>query len=790
MELLLNFWNVILRWFDVIPKLTYFILVCFMSVIDVMQFVFRKLVGLDVYYLGESNSPQTGDIALAFLRSIFDKETQFPAIKNAFWALVILGIILLILTTIIAIIRQEYMPGQEETKAKDKNNKIFILTRSVKSLFLFIIVPVSAIFGLMLGDIFLQAIDKATSSSGTSSLFSNSSVTSKLESVEVNGVTSYSFYDIFGGSLPTNSTSFSGIMFKASAYTSNRIRLGETYKVSTGVAVEDESEETDEVGFEENEEVPSETTTEQTFYYLIKYDYLSNFDIFNTASDESEMADMIDDAFANNIRFTANSENILILGPMKDQLDTDLWGIKGEYNVTNFSKFNVSLVWYYYNLWFFNYIIGFAFFIIAGQLFVNLAMGLAKRLFEIVALFIISPPIVAIMPLDEGKAFQNWRKAFIGRAVSAYGVILGFNVIFLIMPYIQQIHIFPSGNFGYQLINILVSTVFAILCLQMVQTFMAMLSKMIGADDMAASGQKMVEQVGATIKEAGMYAGAAAGLAMGAFGAAGKIAGGVGKAAAKYVKDKAREKETPAQKKAREAKEEQKAAKKQARKDKVDKFKGGISNAYNAVMGVGFGKKAAENEASNEWERGGADKAFDEMMGQDEDYQKVMDDEYTKYQEKNGDKSREEWQKSSDSKDARAKAESKFANKKGMDRAQYKADANIKKDFVNERVNEKRKKLVTARQSRIANALITQTGLKNTATVGEMFTEELKDMYVRGGAKGGFPAMTTMINGGDAGEVKMAAIKKKNQKQQMMTTSTQMDVQKEFEEKEKKKKGN
>ena len=764
MELLLNFQNDILRWFDIIPKLTYFVLVCFMSVIDIMQFIFRKLVGLDVYYIGGSNNPQTGDIALAFLRSIFDKDSAFPALKNAFWALIILGIILLIVTTIIAIIRQEYMPGQQEIKAKDKNNKIFILTRSVKSLFLFLIVPTSAIFGLMLGDIFLQAFDRATSSNPSSSLLSNSAITSKLESVDVNGIASYSFYDIFGGSLPTNSTSFSGQMFKSSAFTSNRVRLQETYEIGSGDLAE-----------------------EKTFYFLIKDGNLSNFGMFNLTNDESEMAEMIDDAFANNIRFNDEATNTtLVLGPMAEQLDTDLWGIKGEYKVTNFSKFNVSLVWYFYNLWFFNYIIGFAFFVVAAKLFANLTMGLAKRIIEIVALFIISPPIIAIMPLDEGKAFQNWRKAFLGRAVSAYGVILGFNIIFLIMPYIQLIHIFPSGNFGYELINVIVASIFAILCLQLVQSFMTMLSKMVGAEDIAASGEKMVDQVGTTIKRSAMFVGAAAGLTMGAAVGAAKIAGGVGGAGARFIKDKIRENETPEKRKAREQKEGERAEKKQARKDKMDNFKSGVSNAYNSVMGVGFDKKGASISAQNEWDRTAGDEKYNEEMEKDEDYNNDIDKEFTRYQENNGDKSKEEWQNSSESKDARTRAESNYAKKTGVNRAQFKADKTKKEEYVNKKVRNEQKQLVTARQNRIANAVISSSGLANTHTIGELFTDEMKDTFVRGGAKGGFPAMISMFGGNLASDTDMAGIKKKVQKEQMMRTKTQIQVQKELDEKNKK----
>lgn len=754
MSLLLNLGNDILRWFDVIPKLVYFILVCMMSVIDIMQYVLRKLVGLDTYYLGGENVPQTGDIALAFIRSVFEKNSAFPAIKNAFWALMIIGLILLIVTTIIAVIRQEYMPGQEEIKAKDKNNKMFIITRSVKSLFLFLIVPVSAIFGIMLSDIFLQTIDRATSSTViTSPLFQNSTTTAKLQSVDVNGVDSYSFYDIFGGALPTNSVSFSGQMFKSSAYTSNRVRLGQVYD-------------------------------SKTFFNLIKEGQLSNFDIFNSAATESEMAEMIDDAFANNVHFKKDTVNNLVLGPMRDILDTDLWGIKGEYNVTNFSKFNVGLVFYFYDLWTFNYIIGFAFFIVAAKLFADLAMGLAKRLIELIALFIISPPIVAIMPLDEGKAFQNWRKAFIGRALAAYGVILGFNLIFLILPYLQQIHFFPSGNFGYELINVLISSVFVVLGLQLIEGFMGMLGKMIGAEDVAAAGGKMVGEVGAVVRKAAMFAGGAAGMAVKGMMAAANISGAVAGGTAKAIRAHKIANESPEERTKREAKEKNRAEKKEARKEKRDEFKSNVSNAYNTVMSLGFGKKKAEMDAKNEWDRGGADEAYNAELEKDEGYQKDIDDAFTQYQIANGEKSKEEWLKDSASKDAKSNAEKKYAAQENkMTREQFKQSAQKKDEFVSGRLKEARKQVATARQARIANAVITSSGLANTQTIGELFTEEMKDTFVRGAGKGGFPSMIAMFNGKMAHQADLFGVKKKVQKEQMMRTKTQLEVQREQEEK-------
>ena len=79
MGVLLDIEGFLLGWLNIIPKFMYFLCVTLMSLIDAMQYVVRKLAGLDVYYI--DGVAQSGDIAYGFIRSIFDTETKYPAIK-------------------------------------------------------------------------------------------------------------------------------------------------------------------------------------------------------------------------------------------------------------------------------------------------------------------------------------------------------------------------------------------------------------------------------------------------------------------------------------------------------------------------------------------------------------------------------------------------------------------------------------------------------------------------------------------------------------------------------------
>lgn len=566
---------------SVIPKTVYYLSVAAMSLMDIVQLLLRKVAGLDAHYIGDSSEPITGDIALSFIKSIFDKNTTFPAIRNAFWALVILGLILLIVTTIIAIIRQEYMPGDEESKERPSNNKIFIISRSLKSLFLFLIVPVSAIFGLMLSDVFLVALDSATTSSEVGgALLTNSQITQNLLPMDIQGTNgkvtaTYEYMDIFGfGDFPTTTVTFSGMVFKSGAYIANRVRINDTYAV-------DES-------------------TKKDYYNLIKDGDISNFEIFNKVSTDNpaEMAQLIDEAFAANVklRTPAALEREGVAANFKSKL---IYGQDGQ--VSHFSKFNVGLVWYYYNLWQYNFLVAFAFIVICLKLLVKIIMGLMRRIIELVALFIISPPIVAIMPLDGGKAFGEWRKNFIQKALAAYGSIIGMNLFFLILPYINEIKFFSAEAMGLTfwnassaigMINLIISTVFMIAGLVTVEGFIELLSGIIGSESAAKTGGEMVGKVGDTIAKSAKYTGAAAGLATKLVTAPAaipfKLAGG----------DKALAKAG-------------------------NKIKQGVKR------GIAFGGKKgqkARSEIAKKWHKEGAQKSYNSMLDKNESYNDSMND--------------------------------------------------------------------------------------------------------------------------------------------------------------------
>lgn len=66
-------------------------------------------------------------------------------------------------------------------------------------------------------------------------------------------------------------------------------------------------------------------------------------------------------------------------------------------------------------------------------------LGLGKRVYDLVLLFIVLPLVSATVPLDDGARFKNWRETVVSKIVLAYGAVFAVNIFLLIMPVIKTI---------------------------------------------------------------------------------------------------------------------------------------------------------------------------------------------------------------------------------------------------------------------------------------------------------------------------------------------------------------
>ena len=146
--------------------------------------------------------------------------------------------------------------------------------------------------------------------------------------------------------------------------------------------------------------------------------------------------------------------------------------------------------------------------------------GLIQRIFDITLYFIVLPGVVSTFPIDGGSRFSDWKGKVISKVLSAYGVLIGLNVFFILCPAIKNIsHLFTdadmaslsSGNvlsgLSPAFINSVCELLFMLVALSMIQTLPNIIQQLVGTkDDIVAMGdstksnvKKMNEQVSKAI---------------------------------------------------------------------------------------------------------------------------------------------------------------------------------------------------------------------------------------------------------------------------------------------------
>ena len=431
-------------------------------VIDILQLIFRKFAGIDAMRIKNlnrsaifGNTFQSEDIVANLISS--------DIVMRIFFAMLILAVILLIVTTFIANIKSEF-------NAQDKggNSKKKVFKNAFRGLLNFVAVPVISLFAIFLSNGLLRAIDGAT---------------------QINGSQTY----------------ISGQLFVASAYNANRARRSQDNEKGNG--------------YYQAKSFGAIITGDYSTGVQDGNGY-ANFGIFldDAGTYGYRAADKIDNAFATGLNVKVESSikpNMLYYGGLLDfwyggmdivvstismgatqggtqpggfttfpegykmsvgafldmrgtldilsmlgistsdtaELGLGIYyeldystnkGVGADYGHISFSIYDTALVFYYYDLGLttFSYLT----YIIAGTYFcyalLVTAVGLIKRLFMVTTLFIISPPVCALYPIDEGKALERWRKAFVLEVTSAYAVIVVMNIFLSLLPLFTSIEVF------------------------------------------------------------------------------------------------------------------------------------------------------------------------------------------------------------------------------------------------------------------------------------------------------------------------------------------------------------
>lgn len=170
----------------------------------------------------------------------------------------------------------------------------------------------------------------------------------------------------------------------------------------------------------------------------------------------------------------------------------------------------------YYSLFGINYIIlaGGGFFLLNSL--ITIAFSMVKRMFMLVVLFVISPAICAMYPMDDGKAVGSWKSEFIKQTLGAYSAVAGMNLFFALLPIFTTITI-PGVWDVLGLIPLLIT----IAGLYMIKDVVGLINGFIGGTNALTEGEGLRKStLGMAGKMKNKAFGAVKGATKGAFRAA------------------------------------------------------------------------------------------------------------------------------------------------------------------------------------------------------------------------------------------------------------------------------
>ncbi len=530
-----NFLQKIATFFDIIPKIVYFLFAAFASGIDAMQALVRKLAGLDTYYQTSTGEIMTQkDPLTEFIYGILgigDSASVYKGLNTVFWSLAIFGLIVLVVSTIVAIVKSHYNEDSEGTSPSK-----YIYT-AIKSILTFAVMPVVVVIGMQLSTFVLRTLDNITAGTTNESAIKGiygTQATEIFRGETLRGTDNkvYAHYDYFGVGDPTSTATFGGLMFKASAYGANRARSGQTSVSSyqnitvNGKQIFGDASNCPEYG-------SLQTNQEKREYVGMQIDY----------------------AFQNNLQLNTGLSYSATISAVESTVPylgiSDVTGGFGAKSTINsFSKYDVSAVWLFYDLWQFNFIVAFGGGVTVFGIMISIIVGMMTRLIKGAAMFLIYPSLLGIAPLDNFKAFKGWGTTFMQQIMMAFGAIVGINILMLILPYLQSISFFNNG-----LLDAIVNTIILIAGLMMTKDFISMVAGFVGGADAAGSGDGLKGSIaggfkrgfgiagkaGAAVAKTGYHAGKA--VAKTAWSITGKPIGaaikkGKASAAAKRVNEK------------------------------------------------------------------------------------------------------------------------------------------------------------------------------------------------------------------------------------------------------------
>ena len=454
-------------------KLIYYLYATLAAGVDAMQSLVRMLCGLENYAMdtgGGSTVAASGDPLSNFILGVLgigETSEVYSALNTVFWSLAVFALIILAITTMVAMVKAHYNEDSQQT-----NPWTYIYTAG-KAIFTFAFIPIVTIIGFQLASFILRTLDNITAGAGNSSevveLYGTSATDILKSSTDEDGKETYANYDMFGNLKPTSTTTFSGMLFNASMYGANRLR---------------------------NNQVSLEQV-QSTFNGLFGNESCSAFDSLTNDTDrKAYIANQVDYAFANSLAIDGSYSWNALKGVFEDTFIIGKLDPFKTNSITGFYKFHASVIWAYYDLMQFNFIVGFAGVFTTFGIMLSVVLALVSRLIKGVALFLVYPTLLGIAPMDNFKAFKSWGTNFMQQIMMAFGSIVGINLLLLILPYVQNFKFFD-----YEILNYMMNVIMLVVGLVMAKDFMSMISGFVGGADANQAGEGMKGEVGNKIKQ-------------------------------------------------------------------------------------------------------------------------------------------------------------------------------------------------------------------------------------------------------------------------------------------------
>lgn len=540
------------------------------------EIVFKKLAGIDPIYLnGEQLTGASGDGKDLVYGFITD-----TAVQNVFWSIVALSIVLLFVCTLIALIKSEFTI---DLKGSAKGP---IIGRAFKSLVNFITVPVITIVAI-LGTNFLTK----------------------------------SIYDMFGGEDSTIVTK----CFYVGAYNANRARINTVFATDLHNNAYSSIDSGDNQVFN-NGTSPFEGKSQKEIADLIDQYFLEGKEI----TLEYNKVNFFSEAYEGHLCTTFEEAAGVLIGDAIGQIyeygyvnwSLILFGYPssdGDINLIDLREVN-----FFYDLSEFDFILSVGSAVVMSWLLLSVGVVLLKRVFELTILFLLAPAMTAIAPLDGGQSEKKWRGEFMKRLLAVIGPIFAYNMYFLMVPLFENIELFGSlsevGGYASDALGAVSATTsssgsmlgavvagialvfvaffvvfdifFQLVCifvgLSIVKSASALLSSLLGIEDLVKSGAENTKKAVDLGKKAALGATAMTGMAVRGVAATAKVVKGVGKGIANRF--------TEGGKSARAAKKQLKGAEeaeKQAADDVAEKDKA-LASAQEQVQSTDAYKQNEE----------------------------------------------------------------------------------------------------------------------------------------------------------------------------------------------------